>query len=114
MPSNIASLSDADLLSVATQMNTALSANPAAYGLTPALITPLATGVSDFTTALGDHTTAQAAAKAKTIEKNDERTLLESAIRSLRDKATANNTGDSLMADLGLPSGGPEAPNATQ
>jgi hypothetical protein len=44
------------------------------------------------------------------MAKDDERHLLEGVIRDLRDKSKANNTSESAMADLGLPSGGGSAP----
>jgi hypothetical protein len=96
-------------------MSTAMTVAPPNYGLTAAEVASLDSAISDFTTGLTEHTTAQANARAKTLAKEGLRTALENVIRELRDKAKANKTSDSLMADLGLPAGAAAAPpNATQ
>lgn len=111
---SINSLSDAELIDVAQQVIAAMTSDPTIYGSTAAVVTELTTLTGDFDTDLTAHVAAQAAAKSATATKEDSRTSLEAALRSIRNIARANKTKESDMAALGIPVSSGAAPsNAT-
>ena len=115
MADSISTVPDTELLAMAFNMYNTLAAAPASFGFTITDIDPLDVARDSFNTGVNDHIDAQSNARAKTVAKNNLRSTLEDIMRNLRAKAKAHNTAESLMADLGIPSGGAAAPaNATQ
>ena len=115
MPADsIASLSDAALIDVATQVIAAMTPDPTVYGSTAAVVTQLTTDKNTFSTDLGAHVAAQAAAKAATSTKEASREVVETLIRNIRNMAKAFGTKQSEMDALGIPVSNNNAPsNAT-
>lgn len=111
---SIASLSDSALLAMATNLHDTIFTTPANYGQAPAYVTNLNNAVEAFSTALGEHVSAQATAKMKTVTKNDTRSTLESLIRDARVSAKAAKISEANTTQMGIPSGGSKVPtNAT-
>jgi len=112
MATSIHSLSDNELISVANQMATVLTANPTNYGTTAADVTAFQAFIDGFESELAAQAAAIAASKAATVNKDAARSTVETQMRSFRDtgKLTAK---DSEMAALGLPASSDPAPNAT-
>lgn len=110
MAKNLQNLSDSELIDVANQVAGALTADPPAYGTTPAQITALGTLISTFETDVTEQVAAVAASKAATLTKEGSRAPLVAALRGHRDTAKANGATLAQMAATGLPSGGETAP----
>jgi hypothetical protein len=110
MADNIQGLSDSALLDIATQVITAMTADPTLYGATAAVVTDLTTIRNQFNSEFMAHVSAQAAAKAATATKDATRDGLEAAIRSIRNIAKATGTTEANMSSLGIPSSSAAAP----
>ena len=114
MAKSLQDLSDSELIDVAIQLSTAISAAPAAYGATPAQIAALDTLRGTFATDVTAQVAAQAAAKAATATKEGSRSPLVAAMRGHRDTAKASGATEAQMAATALPFGGEKVPaNAT-
>jgi hypothetical protein len=114
MSNGLGNLSDSELLDVAEQVITAMTADPTIYGSSAAVVTQLTTDKNTFDTDLTAHVAAQAAAKSATSTKEASREVLEAIIRSIRNIAKAGGTKEGDMDALGIPSSGGAAPsNAT-
>jgi hypothetical protein len=103
MADSLSSASDADLLAIASQAITPLTATPAQYGIVAADVTDLQQKRDDFDTDLTAHVAAQANAKAKTAQKQTSRGFLEEALRRIRNIAKATGASDTNMQALGIP-----------
>lgn len=114
MSNGLGNLSDSELIDVATQVIAAMTPDPTVYGSSAAVVTQLTTDKNTFSTDLGSHVAAQAAAKAATSTKELSRDIVEAAIRSIRNVAKAAGTKQAEMDALGIPSSSGAAPsNAT-
>lgn len=107
----IGSLSDSELIDVAQNIVTVMTADPELWGSTPTVVTALNVLVSDFDVDLTAHVAAQAAAKAATATKESSRAGLEAAIRSIRNIAKATGTSEANMDALGIPTSSGAAPS---
>lgn len=114
MAKSLQDLSDGELLVVANQFLGVMTADPAAYGATPAHIGSLTSLISTFEGDLAAHVAAQAAAKAATSAKEGSRAPLIAEMRTRRDVAKATGATEAQMAATALPFGGGKVPaNAT-
>lgn len=112
MPADsIASLSDSELLAMATNMLSKVNSSPTTYGLTVTYAAELDAKRDQFNTELNDHVTKQADAKAQTLKKDNARSVLESIIRDGRNLAKAAKIPEAVYAELGIPSGSAPAPS---
>ena len=82
MPASIQNASDSELIQIAQQMVTAVSADPAAFGLTAAFVTELSAKINNFKSDVAEQRAAQAHARSKTTVKNVSRDDLEEHVRS--------------------------------
>jgi hypothetical protein len=110
MPASIQNSSDSELVHFAQQMLTAISADPAAYGLTAAFVTELSARIDQFKTDIREQAAAQAKARSTTAAKNTSRDSLEEYMRSGRNVTKASGTSAAMIAALGLPSAYTKAP----
>ena len=114
MPDNISGMSDSELLAMATNLHDTIFTTPTDYGQTAGYVTSLNNAIEAFSTKLGEHVTAQATAKSKTLEKNEARIALEALVRDARVSAKAAKISEANFALMGIPSGGSKVPtNAT-
>jgi len=115
MPDSISGATDTELLAIATQFHAAISGSPTAYGLTAAQATALLTEKNAFSDNLDVYIASRTSAQSARQAKDTERDALEALLRSYRNIAKAfPGIDDTLMASLGLPSGGgPTIENAT-
>lgn len=114
MAKSLQDLSDSELIDVANQLSAAMTADPPAYGTTPAQITALNTLISTFDTDVTAQQAAIAASKAATATKEGSRAPLVAAMRGHRDTAKASGATEAQMAATSLPFGGEKVPaNAT-
>lgn len=114
MADSLQGLSDSGLIDVAEQVIAAMTPDPTEYGSTAAVVTQLTTDTNTFSTDLGAHVAAQAAAKSATSTKEASRDVVEAAIRSIRNIAKAHGTKQAQMDALGIPASSGAAPsNAT-
>lgn len=104
MAASIQNSTDSELLQMAGQMLNAISADPAAYGLTAAFVTELSAKVDQFKTDVQEQAAAQAKARSTTAAKNASRDDLEEYLRSGKNVTKAAGTPASMIASLGLPS----------
>jgi hypothetical protein len=101
-------------MDVADQVIAVMTADPAKYFSTAAVVAQLTTDKNTFGTDLTAHVAAQAAAKAATTTKDAARAVLEAIIRSIRNIANANKVKQSDIDALGIPASSGAAPsNAT-
>ena len=110
MAKSLQDLSDSELIDVANQLVAAMTADPPAYGTTPAQITALGNLVTTFDTDLTAQVAASAASKAATATKEGSRTPLVAAMRGHRDTAKASGATEAQMAATALPFGGEKVP----
>ena len=114
MPTSIQNTPDEDLIQLAQQMVNAITADPAAFGLTAAFLTDLTTKLDTFKTDIRAQDAALAAARSATAAKNASRAGLELQMRSGRNVTKAAGTSSAMIATLGLPSSSAKAaPKAT-
>lgn len=104
MAASIQNSTDSELLQMAGQMLNAISADPAAFGLTAAFVTELSAKVDQFKTDVQEQAAAQAKARSTTAAKNASRDDLEEYLRSGKNVTKAAGTPASMIASLGLPS----------
>ncbi|MEO6050106.1 MAG: hypothetical protein ABIP78_02100 [Pyrinomonadaceae bacterium] len=107
---SIQDLSDSELINVANQLISAMTADPAAYGTTPAQIAALTTLVGTFDTDTTAQIAALAASKAATATKESSRRPFVDAMRGHRDTAKASGATEAQMAATALPFGGEKVP----
>ena len=112
MPASIQNASDGELIQFAQQMLTAVSADPAAFGLTAAFVTELSAKINNFKSDVAEQRAAQAHARSKTTVKNVSRDDLEEHVRSGRNVTRAAGTSASMIASLGLPVASSKVPSA--
>lgn len=110
MAKSLQDLSDSELIEVANQLIAALTADPAAYNVTPAQITALTTLKDTFNTDVTAQVAALAASKAATASKEASRSPLIAEMRTRRDVAKAAGATEAKMAETGLPFGGDKVP----
>jgi len=110
MPKSLQDLSDSELIDVANQLVAALTADPAAYNVTPAQITALGTLRSTFDADVTAQVAALAASKAATATKEGSRAPLIAEMRTRRDMAKAAGASEAQMAATALPFGGEKVP----
>ncbi|MBK8467249.1 MAG: hypothetical protein IPL32_15635 [Chloracidobacterium sp.] len=115
MANSIGTVSDSELLLIASQVWEVLDASTAEYpGVTGPQVDDLNTFKNTFNTDLIAHVAAQAEAKSKTAAKEASRDNVEAQLRLLRNVAKAGGATDAAMAALGIPTGDASAPsNAT-
>lgn len=103
MPDIISNAGDADLVNLARQFYTIISADPEAYGLSAPQVTTLNLLNNSYDTALQVHVSAQSAARNATQSKDGARDALEQLLRSyLRIIKAAPGVTDAQLAALGF------------
>ncbi|MFZ1701239.1 MAG: hypothetical protein WBO10_14850 [Pyrinomonadaceae bacterium] len=107
---SIQDLSDSELINVANQLISTMTADPAAYGTTAPQIASLTTLTTTFDTDLTAQVAAIAASKASTATKEGSRRPLVDAMRGHRDTAKASGASEAQMAATALPFGGEKVP----
>ena len=114
MADSLQSMSDGELLALATNLHTTIQILPGNYGQTTGFVLQLDDSIGKFTDALNEHVTAQATAKSKTAAKELERDTLELLVRDARTAAKAAKIGEVEYNQLGIPTSSNPAPsNAT-
>jgi hypothetical protein len=111
MADSLASASDAELLTIASQVLTGIQTIPTNFGLTAGFVTNFELMRDTYDTDLSGHVTTQAAAKAQTITKDGSRNLLIGMIREVRLSSKAAKTPAAEYATLGIPSSSDAAPS---
>ena len=111
MADSISSLSDSELAGMAAGLISAVTAAPATFGLTPAFVTTLTDEKDNFDQELSIHIDRQTQAKAQTIKKDNQRSVLEGLIRDARQMAKAAKISEANMAQMGIPSSSSPAPS---
>lgn len=107
---SIQDLSDNELINVANQLISAMTADPAAYGTTIQAVAALGVIRDTFDTDLTAQIAALAASKASTATKEGSRSPLVNAMRGHRDTARASGATEAQMAATALPFGGDKVP----
>ena len=116
MPKSIQNASDPELIDIATQSVTAMTANLPAYpNVTAQQVAALDTATDEFSTEFTGHVAQQAAGKAQTQLKDAKRDTLENLLSSIRNIANASGATKEAMLATGIPIVSEKAPaNATQ
>lgn len=104
--------SDSGLLAEAELFHSTVSATPANFGLSAAQVLSLQTAISEFDGEVEQHVAAQAAAKSRTLAKNEKRDVLEQLLRELLRLVKAQSSvKESDFSSLGqIATGGSYAP----
>jgi len=112
MAASIQNSSDGELLQIATAMAAAISADPAAFGLTAAYAAELTAKIDNFRSDINEQAAAMAKARSRTAAKNASRDDLEGYVCSGRNVAKAAGTPSAKIASLGLPVSSSKTPSS--